>query len=155
MVATKKACVIYTPEKAAEAAKVAARLGDDGFAVCREEVTSEEAITAKASNTSSLPAQVLQCLEGAEVCVILLEEDVGTDAGMGGISGIASDGGCRVVTVGGSPEALPTELDDIIDGHVPSADSPDLIDIVNGRPDRIQPDDTSAPKRDEDRVKCQ
>jgi hypothetical protein len=152
--AEKKACVIYTAAKEAEAMRVAERLKGEGYEVCAEEVTPEFAEAAP-DGGSPIPQELAECLSGAEVCIILVEGDPALSAGMGGIGGAASDGGCRVVTVGGNPEALPTELDDIIDGHVPSADTPELIEIANGRPDRIRPDNSPTPDRDEDRVKCQ
>ncbi len=151
---TAKACVIFTSAKEAEADEVMGRLKAEGYEVCAARVPAEIAKAAKDEN-SSPPAEVAECLDGAEVCVILVDEDPTVSSGMGGFGGSASDGGCRVVTVGGDPENLPSELDDIIDGHVPSPDSPELIDVAAGRPERIKPDNTSAPKRDEDRVKCQ
>ncbi|MGN6155713.1 MAG: hypothetical protein ACTHN4_08255 [Sphingomicrobium sp.] len=149
--ATKKACVIYTPQKKTEAQSTAGRLQDDGFDVCLTEVSAEVANAVQAGNQSSLPTDVKDCLDGAEVCVILVDEAID----LGGIGGIASDVGCRVVTVGGDPDKIPTELDDIIDGHVPSPDDPELIGVVEGQPERIKPDHTSAPPRKPDRVKCQ
>jgi hypothetical protein len=153
--ATKKACVIFSAAKRTEADEVVRKLRDEGFEVCAAEVASDVGRAVKAGDITSVSAEVANCIDGAEVCIILVEEDASASAGMGGLAGIASDGGCRVITVGGSPEKLPRELDDIIDGHVPSADTPELIDIVNGRPDRIKPDKKPAPSRDEDRVKCQ
>ena len=153
--ATKKACVIFSAAKQAEADQVVQRLKNEGFEVCAQEVAPDVAQAVKCGDTTSVPAQVADCLEGADVCVILVDKDANASAAMGGLAGIASDGGCRVITVGGSPEALPRELDDIIDGHVPSAENPDLIGIVQGRTDRIKPDNKPAEKRDEDRVKCQ
>jgi hypothetical protein len=149
--ATKKACVIHTASKKPEAEAVAKQLGDEGFQVCLTEVTAEEANSVKSSDTSSVPTAVQACLEGSEVCVILVDEAVD----LGGIGGIASDGGCRVVTIGGDPDNLPIDLDDIIDGHVPSPDDPELVDVVEGEPDRIKPDHTPAPPRNPDTVKCQ
>lgn len=151
----KKACVIYSHENQAEASQVAQRLGGEGYEVCATEVTGEEANSIKAGVLDSIPPKVAGCLADAEVCVILVGEDKPAEVGFGGVAAAASDAGCRVVTVGGSPEQLPTELDDVIDGHVPSADSPELPEIISGRPQRIRPDNTPAPERDEDRVKCQ
>lgn len=151
----KRACVIFSAAKRDEADQVVQRLRDEGYEVCATEVVPEVAQAVKANDATSLPPEVASCLDGAEVCVILVEQDAAASSCMGGLAGIASDGGCRVVTVGGSPESLPVELDDIIDGHAPSPDAPDLIDIIAGRPDRIKPDNSPAPERDEDRVKCQ
>ena len=149
--ATKKACVIHTTSKKAEAEAVAKQLSDKGFQVCVTEVSAEEANAVKSGDSSSMPNAVQECLEGSEVCVVLVDEAVD----LGGIGGIASDQGCRVVTVGGDPDNLQTNLDDIIDGHVPSPDDPELVDVVEGEPDRIKPDHTPAPPRKPDTVKCQ
>lgn len=152
--AGKKACIIYTAAKEVEADSVVERLKANGYEVWAKKVTAEVAEAAQ-GESSPVPPEVAECLSAAEVCIILVDDDPAVSSGMGGIAGLASDGGCRVVTVGGKPDALPVELDDIIDGHVPSADTPDLIKIVDGRPDRISPDNTPVPKRNEDRVKCQ
>jgi hypothetical protein len=149
--ATKKACVVHTASKKMEAEAVAKQLSDEGFQVCVTQVTAEEASAVKSGDSASVPGAVQECLEGAEVCVILIDEAID----LGGIGGIASDGGCRVVTVGGDPDDLASDLDDIIDGHVPSPDDPELVDIAEGEPDRIKPDHTPAPPRNPDTVKCQ
>lgn len=149
-----KACVIFSPTKEAEAEQVVVRLRAEGYDVCAITVTPEVAAAAK-EGSSSLPTDIAACIAGAEVCVILVDVDPGASSALGGLGGMASDGGSRVVTVGGDPKALSAELDDIIDGHVPSPETPELIDIVGGRPDRIAADNTPADKRNEDRVKCQ
>jgi hypothetical protein len=149
--ATKKACVIFTAAKQSEADAVSANLQEAGYEVCMAEVAAAEAAAVKAGQQGSLPAKVQGCLDGAEVCVILMDEA----ADFGGIGGLASDGGCRVITVGGNPEDLPEELDDIIDGHLPSPDSPDLVDVVEGEPERVRPDNEPASPRKPPRVKCQ
>jgi len=142
---------LYTPPQQAQAEVTVARLRDEGYEVCAVEVIAEVAKAIKAGESASLPAEVQDCLAGAEVCVILVDETVD----FGALGGLASDGGCRVVTVGGSPDALPAALDDIIDGHVPSPDAPELVDVVEGETERVRPDHTAAPPRKPDRVKCQ
>jgi hypothetical protein len=149
--AAKKACVLHTPEKAADAEIVGQRLRASGYEVCITGVSSETAKTVKAGDKSSLPNAVAACLEGASVCVLLIDNE-GT---LGALGGIASDSGCRVVTVGGPPDALPTELDDIVNGHVPNPDTPQLVEIVDGEDIRIEPDGSQAPRRKSDRVTCQ
>jgi hypothetical protein len=147
----KKACVIHTKGKQAEADATSAKLQDVGYEVCMAEVTAGEAAAVKAGEHGSLPARVQDCLSGAELCLILVDDEVG----LGIVAGLASDGGCRVVTVGGSPEDLPEELDDIIDGHLPSPDAPDFVDVIEGEPERVGPDNEPAPPRKPPRVKCQ
>jgi hypothetical protein len=149
--AAKKACILHTPQKAAEAEEVGKRLRADGHEVCITGVSSQTAKAVKAGDKSSLPITVAECLNGASVCVLLIDDE----KSLGAIGGIASDSGCRVVTVGGSPEALPTELDDIVNGHVPTPDTPELVDIVDGEDIRIEPDGSQAPRRKSDRVTCQ
>lgn len=148
---TKKACVIYTQSKQAEAEAASAKLKDAGYDICMAEVSSEEADAVKLGDVESLPTQVRDCLDGADVCVILIDEDVD----FGDIGGIASDEGCRVVTVGGEPEDLSEDLDDIIDGHLPTPESPDFIDVIEGEPERVGTDDEAAAPRKPPRVKCQ
>jgi hypothetical protein len=149
--ATKKACVLHTPEKKAEAEAVSKRLQADGFEVCVTGVSTQTAKSVKAGDTSTLPTTVEACLKDASVCVILVDDE----GSLGAVGGLASDAGCRVLTVGGSPDALPNDLDDVADGHVPSPDAPELVDIANGKDERIAPDGTSAPPRKPKRVKCQ
>lgn len=153
--AAKKACVIHTEAKRSDAENVAGRLASDGYEVCITEVSADEAKAVQSGDSSSLTAEVRACIDGADLCVILVDDDADICAGLGGIAGAASDGGCRVITVGGEPEEVPEPLDDIIDGHVPAADSADLLDIANGRSDRVKSDRQSAAKRSEDKVKCQ
>jgi hypothetical protein len=149
--ATKKACVIFTAAKQAEAQATSAKLQDSDYEVCLTQVTAAEASRVQAGNQGTLPKHVQDCLHEAEVCVILVDVDVD----FGSVGGLASDGGCRVVTIGGNPGDLPQELDDIIDGHVPSSDAPGVIEIVEGRPERLKPDNTPAADRNEKKVKCQ
>lgn len=149
--AADKACVLHIPQKRTEAEEVGARLRANGYEVCITGVSSQTAKAVKAGDASSLPSTVADCLDGAVICVILVDGE-GT---LGAIGGIASDSGCRVVTVGGPPDGLPQELDDVIDGHVPYADSPELIDIVQGEDARVTPDGKRAPTRKPKRVKCQ
>jgi hypothetical protein len=149
--ATKKACILHTPAKKIEAEAVGDRLRVRGYEVCITGVSTQTANAIKAGDKSSLPSTVAECLQGASVCVILIDDE----GSLAAVGGIASDSGCRVVTVGGSPEALPTELDDIVNGHVPTPDTPQLADIVDGEDIRIEPDGTQAPRRKSDRVTCQ
>ncbi len=148
---TKKACILHTPKNKADADVVAQKLGNNGYDTCVTEVTAEEAKSVRTGDASSISSAVKDCLDGAEVCVIILDEAVD----FGGIGGIASDGGCSVVTVGGDPDDLPSDLDDVIDGHVPSPDDSELVVIVEGEPNRVKPDHTTAPPRKPDTVKCQ
>lgn len=149
--ALKKACIIFTTTKEVEAEATAAQLRDNGYSVCMAEVTAEVGGAVKAGDQASLPAEVADCLQDAEVCIILIDET----GDLGAIGGLASDRGCRVVTVGGSPDDLPQELEDIIDGHAPSLDAPELMDVVKGEPERIKSGHEPAPGRKPDRVKCQ
>ena len=151
IMAAKKACVIHTPAKKDAAEATAARLQGDGYEVCVTEVTSDIAGQVKAGAGSSLPSDVAACLDGADICVILVDDEVS----LGAIGGLASDAGCRVITVGGAPDDLPTEFDDIVDGHVPGPDSPELPDVVDGDSVLMRPDGTSMPRRKPKRVKCQ
>src|SRR5690242_19761312 len=91
--ATKKACILHTPEKKAAADEVAKRLKEKGYAVCVTEVSTETAKAVKAGDKASLPADVADCLEGADVCIVLVDEQ----GSLATIGGLASDGGCRVV----------------------------------------------------------
>lgn len=149
--AAKKACVLHTPGKKVEAEEVGARLQAGGYEVCITGVSSQTAKTVEAGNISSLPSTVTACLDGAAICVILVDDE----GSLGTVGGIASDSGCRVITVGGSPDVLPQALDDVVDGHVPYPDSPELIDVVEGEDARVMPDGNREPARKPQRVKCQ
>lgn len=149
--AARKACIVYTEAKSAEADVVADRLKGQGFNPCLAKVTVEDAMAVKAGDASSLPRAVQDCLNGAQVCILLIEDE----STLGGIGGLASDAGCRVITVRGDPGDLTQDLDDLIDGHIPSPNSPELIDVVEGAQERVLPDGSSAPPRNPDRVKCQ
>jgi hypothetical protein len=148
---TKKACVIHTPPKKSEAEATAARLENDGYSVCITEVTAAVVNVVQAGDKNSLPDEVKECLDGAQVCVVLVDDAID----LGPIAGIASDIGCEIVTVGGSPADLPTSLDDITDGHLPTPEAPQFEEVVEGKPEMIKPDNTPSKDRDADRVKCQ
>src|SRR5690348_11625332 len=108
-VATKKACILHTPSKKAEAEEVSKRLEADGYETCVTGVSTQTAKSVQAGDSSTMPCSVVECLKGASLCVILVDEE----GCLGAVGGLASDGGCRIVTVGGSPDALPDDLDEI------------------------------------------
>jgi len=149
--ATKKACILHTPQKKVDAEAVSKRLRAEGYDVRVTGVSIQTAKSVEAGDRSTLPPTAAECLENATLCVILVDED----GCLGTVGGLASDAGCRVITVGGSPDALPNDLDDIADGHVPSPDAPELVEIAKGKDERIAPDGTRAPPRKPNRVKCQ
>jgi hypothetical protein len=68
---------------------------------------------------------------------------------------LGADLGCRVVTVGGDPETVPTELDDVADGHVSDIEQPLADDILGGDRVRVKPDGTATEPRAPKRQKCQ
>jgi len=153
IMANKKACVIFTEKKRDEADRLSERLRAEGYNVCATEVSAQDAKALVAKDVSALPSEVTACLADAEVCVLLIDDEA-PDM-FDGLAGLASDGGCRVVSVGGAPADLSRDLDDLIDGHLPDVDDPTLIDVVNGKPHRIKPDKSPEAERKEPRVKCQ
>ena len=100
--ATKKACILHTPQKKAEAEAVSKKLQADGYDVCVTGVSTQTAKSVEAGDKSTLPLTVAECLENASLCVILVDEE----GCLGAVGGLASDAGCRVMTVGGSPRTL-------------------------------------------------
>jgi hypothetical protein len=147
-----EACVLYTSARHADALSLEIRLKALGLDVCLAEIAAEVAQRVKSGDRSSLPAGVAECLEGASLCFVLVDE---TGDSMGALAGIASDMGCRVISIGGSPEDLPDSLDDIVDAHLPDIGNDRLPDAVSGEAIRVRPDNSLAPARKENRVKCQ
>lgn len=150
--AGKLACVVYLSSYQGSVDAVEDHLQALGYEVHTFEVTEERAQAVRAGDSSSLPDELRQCLEKADLCVLLLGEDAER---LGAIGGLGSDMGCQVVTVGGDPEKLPSELDDVIDGHVPDTEQPTVDEIFEGTPERIKPDGEPAEVRKAKRVKCQ
>lgn len=77
---SKKACVIFVARLEEKAAFVAARLESDGFDVCLHEASEEDARAAKGGGAVS--AGIAKCLDGADVCVFLIDEE-GQFSGLG------------------------------------------------------------------------
>jgi len=151
--ADRVACVIYTKSRANDLPATEQSLVLQGYRVDAFEITQDLAGDFISGNDASLPSVLRTCLEIAEVCVLLFDENC-ADV-FCGIGGFASDRGCRVITVGGDPDDIPTELDDISDGHVPSPEVDSFPDIIKGDPVRIKPNGEKAPPRNPDRIKCQ
>lgn len=146
------ACIVYLPSNVGSVEEVEQRLASQGYEVRSFEVTKERAAAVKAGQWETLPNELAACLEEAVLVVLLIDEDANL---LGPIAGLGSDAGCRVVSIGGSPDDLPVDLDDIIDGHIPSVDAPNADEVIGGKPDRIEPDGESASPRKPVRVKCQ
>lgn len=150
--ARKLACVVYLSSYRGSIDAVEERLQALNFEVHTFEVTEERAQAVQAGDLSSLPDELRQCMQTADLCVLLLDERA---EGLAAIGGLGSDMGCQVVTIGGDPEVLPAELDDVIDGHVPDIDLPIVDEVIEGEPERIKPDGEPADERKANRVKCQ
>ncbi len=150
--AGKLACVVYLSSYQGSVDAVEDHLQELGYAVVSFEIAKERAEAVRAGDLSSLPDELRECLQKADLCVLLLGDDAEP---LGAIGGLGSDMGCQVVTVGGDPENLPSELDDVIDGHVPDTDQPIVDKIFEGTPERIRPDGEPAEARKAKRVKCQ
>lgn len=146
------ACVVYLSSYAGSVDAVEEHLQALGYEVHSFEVTEERARAVRAGALDTLPEELRHCLENAELCVLLLGDDA---EALGAIGGLGSDMGCRVVTVGGDPENLPDELDDVIDGHVPDIEQPPADEVFDGAPERIKPDGSPSEERKPKRVKCQ
>lgn len=148
----KLACVVYLNSYAGSVAAVEQRLQALGYKVHSFEVTKERADAIVAGDAASLPSELRNCLQECELLVLLLDDDAEC---LGSIGGLGSDAGCRVVTVGGDPETVPTELDDITDGHIPNIEHPTADEVLGGSRERIKPDGTVSDERKPKRVKCQ
>ena len=146
------ACVVYLSSYRGEVAAVEQRLQVLGYEVQSFEVTKERASAVQTGDPSSLPSELRKCLDKADLCVLLIDEDADC---LGAVAGFGSDFGCRVVTVGGEPDDVPSDVDDIADGHVPDIERPEADEILCGKPERIQTDGVAAPVRKPARVKCQ
>ena len=150
---SKKACVLYGATKTAEAEHLKAELEKSDCTVCLTEVTAAVGQNVQQGLMLGLPDEVAACIDGADLCFILLSDEIAEVSGS--LAGAASDRGCRVVSIGGSPSDLPQALDDIIDAHLPSPGNEHLPAVIGGECIRVGPDKTRAHDRDEDRVKCQ
>jgi hypothetical protein len=149
----KKACVLFGSEKTNEAEQLRVQLEQAGCTVCLTEITIDVAKVVQNKDAENFPEEVTICLDGADLCFILISEGILGCAGA--IGGAASDGGCRVISIGGSPDNLPTQLDDLVDSHLPDVNDENLPSVVDGESICIGPDKVRRPTRKEDRVKCQ
>jgi hypothetical protein len=150
--ASKLACIVYLSSYQGSVEAVEDHLQGLGYDVHSFEVTKARAEAVRAGDVASLPDELRKCLQDAELCVLLLGDEAEC---LGAIGGLGSDLGCRVVTMGGDPESLPAELDDVIDGHLPDVEQPQVDEVFQGTPERIKPDGTASPDRKPKRVKCQ
>lgn len=150
--ASKAACIVYIEEFAGSVDAVEARLHELDYDVQSFEISKDRATAVRAGELESMPPELRTCLEAADLCVLLLGDDAEC---LGAIGGLGSDLGCRVVTIGGSPENVPSELDDIADGHLPDVDQPAADEVLGGTRSRIKTDGEPAEERKAKRQKCQ
>lgn len=150
--ANKLACIVYLSTFAGSVDAVEQHLQALGYDVHSFEVTKDRANTVVAGELSSLPTELRKCLKDAELCILLIGEDAEC---LGPIGGLGSDLGCRMVTIGGDPDDVPTDIDDIADGHIPDIEQPEADEVLGGERIRIKPDGEAAPERKPKRQKCQ
>lgn len=151
---SKKACLIYIKATENSVQSATEKLEAEGFDVCAEIAEIKDAEVLKTGG-SEIPEKLKECIEGADVCVILFPEDESLDGSFAGIPGACSDSGSRVVGVScGTRANTPQDIDDLADSYVHS-DSPKFPDAVNGEDCWENPDRSPAPARRIDRVKCQ
>lgn len=149
-----KACVIYVAETQARLAGVVERLKAQGYEVCE---VSADLPTAQitAAGASELPAEIRACIDGADLCVILLPSEPDCDDAIGEAAAYADQQQRRMVCiVEGARIAYPEAIMDV-GKCVVRADSPRLDDAIRGDDFWEGPDGKPAPERPYTVVKCQ
>lgn len=146
---SKNACVIFVARLEDKAAFVAARLESEGFDVCLHEASEEDARAAKGGGT--INADIAKCLDGADVCVFLIDEE-GQFSGLGWA---AVGSGARVVGVliGANAKAS-ADIDEIGSAVLP-IDSGNLGKALAGEDVWEGTDGKPVKPRDLRRQKCQ
>ena len=149
-----KACLIYVAETEARRGVVAERLKAQGYDVC--EVSADLATAELArSGASDLPPELKACIDGADLCVILLPAEPDRDGAIGAAAGYADGQRRRIVcVVEGDRTAYPQTIDDVCKSVV-RGESPNLDEAIKGGEFWEGPDGKPAPERDYTTVRCQ
>jgi hypothetical protein len=150
----KRACLIYVSATASSRVEVRAELEANGFDVCEVEAKLEDALAAQAANTN-LPQQLVDCINSADLCVVLLPESAEADALLGPAAALASEKSKRLIgVVAGSRSDYPEAIDDT--GHALVREhSPRLKDAICGAEIWEGPDGAPVPDRKIKHVRCQ
>lgn len=146
---SKKACVIFVARLEEKAVVVAARLEAEGFDVCLHPASEEDARAAKGGGTVN--AEIAKCLDGADVCVFLIDEE----DQFSGLGWTAVGAGARVVGVLVGTAAKASAGIDEIGSAVLPIDSGNLGKALIGEDVWEDADGKPAKPRNPRRQKCQ
>jgi hypothetical protein len=150
----RRACLLYVAATAnvREAARV--KLEQEGYTVCEVRAELEVARAAEAGDVD-LPAEVTDCMTGADLCVFLIPEYEVGDGLLVGCGGLAVELGKRfIVVAAGARETFPQVVDDGASAIVRDCDE-GLIGAIRGDRVFVKPDGSRSPDRPIDHVRCQ
>lgn len=152
MAAQRKACLIYVESMEAARHDVLKQLAAEGFFVC-ESILMLGHIDA-ANSAAELPGDVRDCIDGADLCVIILPESERDDPVICAAAAVAISNGCQVIVVNSGRPLIPTILEDGAHSVV-SGGSTRLADAIKGIEIWEDTDGTPRAPRAIKRVRCQ
>lgn len=146
-----KACVVFTTGLEKEVLQIVSQLADEGFKVCTAGA-DQEIVEAAQSGRLSLPEAVKNCIDSAAICVFLIPKE--NPEGLMAAAGYAGGSGKTIVAVVEDIKSIPQIFDDLASSIV-CVGSPQLVDVIKGKPVWESPNGSADGKRVIPRIKCQ
>ncbi|WP_459207496.1 hypothetical protein ACSMEV_04960 [Pseudomonas sp. MLB6B] len=146
-----KACVVFTTGLENEASQIFSQLTAEGFKVCTAGA-DQEIVEAAQSGGASLPEAVKNCIDSAAICVFLIPKE--DHDGLTAAAGYAGGSGKAIVAVVEDINFIPQIFDDLASSIV-CVGSPQLADVIKGKPVWESPNGSADGKRVIPRIKCQ
>lgn len=150
----KRACLVYASATEGRRATVRARLEQNGYSVCEVRAELDDALAAQ-SGQGELPAELTDCISGADLSIFLLPESTANDGTLGDAAAFANGLGKRMVgIVAGNRREYPQSLDDHASSMI-REDSDRLDDAICGTEVWEEPDRSPVPDRPIKHIRCQ
>lgn len=150
----KRACLVYVSATEGQRASVRARLERNGYSVCEVKAELGDALVAQ-SGQGELPAELTECISGADLCIFLLPESAVSDEALGDAAAFAQRLSKRMVgIVAGSRGEYPQSLDDHASSMIREG-SDRLDEAICGTEVWEQPDRSPVLHRPIKHVRCQ
>lgn len=150
----KKACLVYVTAANGLRAGARDRLEAESYEVCEVLANLDDATAAEAGQPV-ISAELMACIDAAELCIFLLPEDGSGDGCIGAGGNYASElGKPFIAVVAGDRETFPQVFDSDSAGIVYDCED-GLIAAIRGDTSFNKPDGSKTPPRQTDHVKCQ
>lgn len=149
---TLKACVVCAASMQSHLPVIQKQLQDDGFTSCIVITTISVAVAAR-DGESDVPKEILDCINGADLCIFLIPEDCSSEPGVLGGAGVAVSAGKRILVVREGAK-LPSVFEEHASA-VLAVRSTHLASAIRGQSIWEGPDGAPMPPRKIDRIKCQ